>query len=410
MVHDVFVSYSSKDKPTADAVCAVLESHGVRCWVAPRDILPGQDWGGSIIKAINGARAMVLVFSTNANTSNQIKREVERAVNKGIPVIPLRIEDVLPSETLEFFISTPHWLDAFAPPLERHLEYLAEVVQKIIGGPEPSPLGDGSGVKIAIIDSGIEVAHPSLNGLELLDDLALTLNEAVIYETAPGNGIDVFGHGTAMAGIIRDAAPAVKLGSFRVLDENLATKYVIVGEMVRSAIERAYDILFCGFGSSDSDVAYRRFKAWNNEAFLNEIHVVTGCNNFDCTIEEYPSAFPTVISVNMAKTDLKECFYRPKFSVPFWAQGVDVEVCWKNGTKVRRTGSTFAAARVAGILACLLSKTGRMTPTEARLLLQKNCLPWSPEISSSNDPTVSRSDADAERDDGAAQNLFVRPK
>jgi WD40 repeat protein len=141
MAHDVFVSHSAKDKTTADAVCAKLESHGIRCWIAPRDILPGHDWGGSIIKAINGARAMVLVFSKNANASPQIKREVERAVSKGVSVIPLRIENVLPSETLEFFISTPHWLDAFTPPLERHLEYLAEVVQKIIGGPEqPSPL------------------------------------------------------------------------------------------------------------------------------------------------------------------------------------------------------------------------------------------------------------------------------
>ncbi len=133
MAYDVFVSYSSKDKPTADAVCAVLESRGIRCWVAPRDILPGRDWGGSIIEAIKGARVMVLVFSANANTSTQIKREVERAVNKGIPVIPLRIEDVTPTETLEYFLSTPHWLDAFTPPLEQHLEYLVDVVQKIIG-------------------------------------------------------------------------------------------------------------------------------------------------------------------------------------------------------------------------------------------------------------------------------------
>jgi hypothetical protein len=138
MVHDVFVSYSSKDKPTADAACAVLESYGIRCWVAPRDILPGSDWGGSIIEAISGARAMVLIFSANANASPQIKREVERAVNKGIPVVPLRIEDVVPTASLEYFISTPHWLDAFTPPLERHLQYLAEVVRKIVGGPEVS--------------------------------------------------------------------------------------------------------------------------------------------------------------------------------------------------------------------------------------------------------------------------------
>jgi hypothetical protein len=133
MAHDVFVSHSSKDKPTADAVCAMLESQGIRCWVAPRDIVPGMDWGEAIVHAVKGARVMVLVFSASANDSPQIKREVERAVNKGIPVIPLRIEDVAPTASLEYFISTPHWLDAFTPPLEGHLRYLAQIIQQILG-------------------------------------------------------------------------------------------------------------------------------------------------------------------------------------------------------------------------------------------------------------------------------------
>ncbi|HAH65240.1 MAG TPA: toll/interleukin-1 receptor domain-containing protein, partial [Rhizobiales bacterium] len=75
---DVFISYSSKDKPIADAVCAGLEANGLRCWIAPRDILPGADWGGAIIDAITGSKVMVLIFSGNANSSPQIKREVER--------------------------------------------------------------------------------------------------------------------------------------------------------------------------------------------------------------------------------------------------------------------------------------------------------------------------------------------
>ena len=144
MAHDVFISYSSNDKPTADAACAVLEQKGIRCWIAPRDIVPGADWGESIIDAINDARALVLVFSSHANASPQIKREVERAVNKGIPIIPLRIEDVAPTKSLEYFISTPHWLDAYNPPLERHLTYLADVIAHILEGdtlqPRPQPV------------------------------------------------------------------------------------------------------------------------------------------------------------------------------------------------------------------------------------------------------------------------------
>jgi len=130
--HDVFISYSSKDKLTADAVCATLESRGIRCWIAPRDILPGMDWGEAIIDAINTTRVMILIFSSNANESRQIKREVERAVSKGLPVIPLRIEDVPLSKSLEYFISSPHWLDAMTPPVEKHLNYLAETVKLLL--------------------------------------------------------------------------------------------------------------------------------------------------------------------------------------------------------------------------------------------------------------------------------------
>jgi hypothetical protein len=142
MAHDVFISYASKDKHVADAACAILESKGIRCWIAPRDILPGADWGESIVDALNQARVFVLVFSSHANTSQQIRREVERAVNRGLAVIPLRIEDVPPAKSLEYFISTPHWLDAFSPPLERHLNYLADIIRHILEGEERPPPPD----------------------------------------------------------------------------------------------------------------------------------------------------------------------------------------------------------------------------------------------------------------------------
>jgi hypothetical protein len=142
MAYDVFISYSSKDKPAADATCAVLEAEGIRCWIAPRDILPGQEWGASIVKAIANVKIFVLLLSSSANTSPQISREVERAVNHAIPVIPVRIEDVQPTASLEYFINTPHWLDAFKPPLDQHLAYLARVVHTLLeGGEAPPPPG-----------------------------------------------------------------------------------------------------------------------------------------------------------------------------------------------------------------------------------------------------------------------------
>jgi Tol biopolymer transport system component len=129
---DVFISFSTPDKPAADAACATLEAVGIRCWIAPRDILPGTDYAESIIDAIESAKIFVLIFSGHANASRQIKLEVERAVSKGLPIIPLRIEDIMPSKTLEYFISTPHWLDAFTPPLEAHLKQLAASVQALL--------------------------------------------------------------------------------------------------------------------------------------------------------------------------------------------------------------------------------------------------------------------------------------
>jgi hypothetical protein len=132
MSYDVFISYSHHDKSAADAVCAKLEQHGIRCWIAPRDVAPGTEWAGSIIHAISRAKIMVLVFSKNANDSPQIRKEVERAVNKGVIVVPLRIEDVPPTESLEYFMSNVHWLDALTPPLEQHLNNLADTIRILL--------------------------------------------------------------------------------------------------------------------------------------------------------------------------------------------------------------------------------------------------------------------------------------
>ncbi|HEY2706749.1 MAG TPA: tetratricopeptide repeat protein [Caulobacteraceae bacterium] len=149
MAHDVFISYSPQDKLTADAACAVLEAAGIRCWIAPRDVTPGSEWSESIIDAIAEVRAFVLVFSAHANESGQVKREVERAVHQGIPIVPFRIEDVPPTKSLEYFISTPHWLDAFSPPLQEHLTHLAQILRTLLDadaterlappGPVPRP-------------------------------------------------------------------------------------------------------------------------------------------------------------------------------------------------------------------------------------------------------------------------------
>jgi Tfp pilus assembly protein PilF len=140
MAHDVFISHSSKDKLAADAACAVLEGEGIRCWIAPRDITPGAEWSASIIDAIGEVKVFVLLFSQHANESHQIQREVELAVDRGIPILPVRLERVSPSRSLGFFISTQHWLDAFSPPLQQHLSYLARVTRSLLDGQTIEPV------------------------------------------------------------------------------------------------------------------------------------------------------------------------------------------------------------------------------------------------------------------------------
>ncbi len=129
---EVFISHSHVDKTTADATCATLEQAGIRCWMAPRDIRPGDEWGAAIVNAIDHCRIMVLIFSSNANNSRQIRREVERAVHAGATIIPVRIEDIAPTEAMAYFMSTVHWLDAMTAPLDRHLQVLTESIKALL--------------------------------------------------------------------------------------------------------------------------------------------------------------------------------------------------------------------------------------------------------------------------------------
>jgi hypothetical protein len=132
VTHDVFVSYSHGDKSTADAVVAGLEQRGIRCWVAPRDIMAGSTWGGAIVDAIAQAAAMVLLLSSESNESRQVLREVERAIATETVVIPFRIEAVETTGAMSYFLGTEHWLDALTSPLEQHIERLATTIGALL--------------------------------------------------------------------------------------------------------------------------------------------------------------------------------------------------------------------------------------------------------------------------------------
>jgi hypothetical protein len=131
MPHDVFISYSSKDKPVADRLCHALEEKGERCWIAPRDIPYGAEWQDAIIGALTEAGAMVLVFTNNTNESAHVRREVSAALEAGAIVIPFRTEEATPQGALRYNLINLHWMDATSPPLEAHIDGLIATLKRL---------------------------------------------------------------------------------------------------------------------------------------------------------------------------------------------------------------------------------------------------------------------------------------
>ena len=142
MPKHIFISYSSKDQKAAFEICSQLELAGIACWIAPRDVTPGKDYGEEIITAIEATHIMVLVLSGDSNASIHVKHEVERAVSKQKVVIPFRIAEIQPSKALEFYISSAHWIDAYVPPLDIKVRLLADTIRTMLGLPAPAAAPD----------------------------------------------------------------------------------------------------------------------------------------------------------------------------------------------------------------------------------------------------------------------------
>lgn len=248
--------------------------------------------------------------------------------------------------------------------------------------------GSGKGIKVAILDSGIELSHAALRHLRLVDDVAFELSGSVL-KASPGWGVDVSGHGTAIAFVLKRAAPDVQLGSFRVLDHNVKSVPYIVEEAAYIAIERGYNVLSCSFGMRAKSENIDRFKPWIDAAYRRGVHVVSGCNNQYFRAPEYPGHFSSVVTVNMARTESDDVFFRwdtqGNHMVEFAARGVALTLPWKDGIWESCTGSSFAAPHVAGLLARLLSCYPRLKPPVAKALLQEIATPWPPTATAPNE-------------------------
>jgi hypothetical protein len=136
-MYDVFVSHSSKNKDIADAVCHALESSGIKCWIAPRDINPGAEYAAELMFGIRSCKVFLLIFSADSNLSRPVANELENAFRFDKIIIPFRLEDVEMRESFSFYLANLQWLDAIAD--EKSYETLVRVVRHSIGAtPEPT--------------------------------------------------------------------------------------------------------------------------------------------------------------------------------------------------------------------------------------------------------------------------------
>jgi subtilisin len=211
----------------------------------------------------------------------------------------------------------------------------------------------GRGVKVAVIDSGIDPGHPALtggvNGYVSISEGS----EGLIYDTEPHQ--DVFGHGTACAGIIRAAAPDCELYSVRVLGATLTGRGSIFAAGLRWAIDNGMNVCNLSLGTTKRDL-YGVLHELADISYFRNVMLVTAANNMP--IPSFPSMYSSVISVaSHDKTgDPYLLYYNPHPPVEFGAPGIDVRVAWLNGQWITATGNSFAAPHVTGMVARILGK------------------------------------------------------
>jgi len=226
---------------------------------------------------------------------------------------------------------------------------------------------DGSGVTVAVIDSGVEASHPDVGG-KLVRSVKVELGSAgepVVLDDPEAR--DVVGHGTACAGIIHALAPAADIVSVRVLGPDNRGKGALFAAGLEWAIQQGVSVVNLSL-SSRSEAFFAAFHELADQAYFSNVLLVSAANNVPGP--SYPSLFAAVVSV--AAHDLVDpftYFYNPHPPVEFGARGMDVEVAWQDGGRIVATGNSFAAPHIAGIAALVRSKHPTAAPFEVKAML-----------------------------------------
>ena len=226
----------------------------------------------------------------------------------------------------------------------------------------------GAGVRVAIVDSGIEADHPDLDGcVEVDEGVVIAVDDEDQPSVVPGPHSDAFGHGTACAGIIHGIAPDARITSVKVLGENLSGKAIAFLRGLAWAVEEGYDVVNLSLGTTRPDWALA-FHDVCDRAYFGNTFIVTAANNV--SRPSFPSLFASVASVacNMSKDPMRFHF-NPEPPTEFLAPGIDIDVAWKDGRRMTMTGNSYAAPHIAGVAALVRSKHPELRPFQLKTVL-----------------------------------------
>lgn len=234
----------------------------------------------------------------------------------------------------------------------------------------------GTGVRVAVVDSGIEASHPAIG--HLAGAVAIEPDPAAKggLRLLEGPHQDLFGHGTACAGIIRRLAPDAELFSVRVLGKTLKGSGSALIAGIDWALEHDMDVINLSLSTRKRDY-YALLHDLADKAYFRNAMLVCAVNNVPAT--SYPAEYSSVFSVGACATDDPEgVLYNPSPPVEFGAPGIEIEVPWRGGGRITTTGNSFAAAHVSGLLARILAKHPGLTPFQLKTVLHAVCANTAP--------------------------------
>jgi len=222
----------------------------------------------------------------------------------------------------------------------------------------------GAGARVCVLDSGIELDHPSVGRVERSVAVTKDGDEITIADDAAG---DLCGHGTACAGIIRLLAPRCELTSVRVLGAGYTGSAPVLLAGLEWAIEQGFDIINMSLSTTKKQYS-ERLHELADTAYFKRTMLIASAHNM--AVESFPWRFASVVSVGSHEdTDPFVLYANPHPPVEFFARGLNVEVAWLGGETITATGNSFATPHVAGLCALVLSKHPQLTPFQLKSVL-----------------------------------------